>query len=155
MASRVFPLLLIFFALGCQSSGYFHSQEVIKTEDALQERLIKDIIVSLQHNFPPAKTRFIFNHQGKKLGLALDQALRSLGYGIEEKKAANVKKTPQHKTSKSSSWELAYILSPLNAIEPGLLQLRLVVGENFEMNRLYRKKDGSYSAAGPLLLRKG
>ena len=154
MVSRISHILLFFWIFSCQSPGYFQSQEVIKTEDELQERLIKDIIVSLQHNFPPAKTRFIFQHQGKKLGLALDQALRKLGYGIEEK-PADVNKTAQVPRLGVVKLKLAYILSPLDSHELGLVQLRLVVGEEFEISRLYRKKDGSYSAAGPLLLRKG
>jgi hypothetical protein len=127
---------------GCKT-GYFDTKEVVTPTDDLNERLLKDVLASIQANFLPAKTRFYFPHGREKLALALEAQLRKYGYAISS----------DSKSREKSDIHLAYTFSE---IEKGLFVLRVAIGKDFQINRLYSEtKDGEFIAAGPLLMRKG
>lgn len=131
------------FSISCQSGGYYQTVEISPPEAPLSEKIEKDILVTVQNNFPPAKTRIYFPHQDEKLASALEGSLRRLGYGVSREALRREK----------GDIQLAYKLSQLS---DDLFVLRLVVGESFQINRIYeRKSDGDFMAAGPLFLRKG
>ena len=136
-------LLLLGFSVSCQSSGYYQTSESLAPADELNETLLKDIVVTLQNNFLPAKTRFFFPHRGEKLAIALEASLRKYGYAL----------SLDAKHREKNDLQLAYKFSE---VEPGIFVLRVVAGEAFQINRLYQQtKAGEYLAAGPLLLRRG
>lgn len=139
-----FSVLLGFgsIILGCQS-GYFDIREAVTPSDDLNQRLLKDVLTTIQANFLPAKTRFYFPHGREKLAEALEGELRKYGYAI----------SADSKSREKTDIPLAYKFSEF---EKGLFILSVAVGEGFQVNRLYSEtKDGEYVAAGPLLMRKG
>lgn len=143
LAKNLSAVLLCMMMVSCQTGKYFDTKESIKPEDALLERVHKDVVVTIQNNFLPAKTRIYFPHGDEKIATALEDSLRKYGYAIS---------TDQKKGKQKGEVQLAYKFSE---IESGLFVLRVVVGEGFQINRLYeQKKDGEFLAAGPLLMRK-
>lgn len=128
---------------GCQTVGYFDTKEDVTPAEDLHERLLKDVVLTIQNNYAPAKTRFHFPHGKEKLAESLEATLRKYGYGVSS----------GQKSRENSGIPLAYKFSE---IQPGLYVLRVLIGENFQINRLYSmEKDGGYVAAGPLLMRRG
>lgn len=145
MNAKTFPGLCLIVALlaSCQTGKYFHTSEAITPEHELLERVHKDVVVTIQSNFLPAKTRIYFPHGKEKIATSLEDTLRKYGYAIS---------TDQKKGRQQGEVQLAYKFSE---IEPGLFVLRVVLGEGFQVNRFYeQKKDGEFFAAGPLLIRK-
>ena len=133
----------VLFFISCQTPGYFQTAESVPPSDELNETLLKDVIVSVQNNFLPAKTRFFFPHSGEKLAVALESSLRKYGYALSLDAIHREK----------NDLQFAYKFSE---VEPGIFVLRVVVGEGFQINRLYQQtKDGEYLAAGPILMRRG
>ncbi len=131
------------FSISCQSGGYFKIVEVFTPEAPLSEKIEKDILITVENNFPPAKTRIYFPHRNEKLASTLEGSLRKLGYGVSTEALRRGK----------GDLQLGYKLSQLS---DDLFILRLVVGESFQINRIYeRKSDGDFVAAGPIFLRKG
>lgn len=131
------------FSVSCQTPGYFQTAESIPPSDELSDALLKDIVVSVQNNFLPAKTRLFFPHGGEKLAVALEASLRKYGYAI----------SLDTKHREKDDLQFAYKFSE---VEPGIFVLRVVVGEGFQINRLYQQtKDGESLAAGPILMRRG
>ncbi len=129
--------------ISCQTPSYFQTVESVPPSDELSEALLKDIVVSVQNNFLPAKTRLFFPHSGEKLALSLESSLRQHGYAISH----------DLKHREENDLQVAYKFSEA---EPGIFVLRVVVGEGFQINRLYqRTKDGEFLAAGPILMRRG
>lgn len=140
--NSIFALLFSICA-SCQNGGYFQTSETLPPSDDLSDALLKDIVVSVQNNFLPAKTRFFFPHGGEKLAVALEASLRKYGYAL----------SLDAKHREKNDLQLGYKFSE---VEPGVFVLRVVVGEAFQINRLYQQtKDGEYLAAGPLLMRRG
>lgn len=136
-------LSLFVLTVSCQTPGYFQTAESVPPSDELNESLLKDVVVSVQNNFLPAKTRLFFPHSGEKLAVSLEASLRKHGYAI------SLDSTHREK----NDLQFAYKLSE---VEPGIFVLRVVVGEGFQINRLYQQtKDGEYLAAGPILMRRG
>ena len=128
---------------GCQTSSYFATREVIEPTAPLVDLLAKEALVTLEKNFPPAKSRILFVHDKEKLAIALEEVLRKSGYALISKDQA-----PQ-----DGDIRLGYTL---DSLAPKTVILRLVAGENFEWGRLYtQREDGSYAPAGPLLIRRG
>ena len=137
-----FSLSILTSVSGCKT-GYFDTKEAVAPSDELNDRLLKDVLVTIQNNFPPAKTRFHFPHGGEKLATALDASLRKYGYAVSS----------DPKSRDKSDIRLAYKFSE---IEKGLFVLSVSIGEGFQVNRLYSEgQDGEFVAAGPLLMRKG
>ncbi len=135
-------LSLVTVLSGCKT-GYFDTKEAITPPDDLSDRLLKDVLASIQNNFPPAKTRFHFPHGQEKLAIALEDSLRKYGYAVSS----------NPKDRDKSDIQLAYKFA---AVEKGLVVLSVSVGAGFQVNRLYSEnKDGEFTAAGPLLMRKG
>lgn len=140
--NSIFALLLSISA-SCQNGGYFQTSETLPPSDELSETLLKDIVVTVQNNFLPAKTRFFFPHGGEKLAVALEASLRKYGYAL----------SLDAKHREKNDLQLGYKFSE---VEPGVFVLRVVAGEAFQINRLYQEtKDGEFVAAGPLLMRRG
>lgn len=138
----VFASLLL-FSFSCQTPGYFQTAESVPPSDELNETLLKDVVVSVQNNFLPAKTRLYFPHNGEKLAVALEASLRRHGYAL----------SLDSKNREKNDLQFAYKFSE---VEPGIFVLRVVIGEGFQINRLYQQtKDGEYLAAGPILMRRG
>ena len=136
-------LVIALFITGCQTNGYFATREVFEPGDALVDLLTREILVTLEKNFPPAKSRLVFVHDKERLAVALDEALRKNGYAL-----IGADQTPQQ-----DDVRFAYTLDYIDA---RTIILRLVVGENFTSGRLYvKREDGSFAAAGPLLIRSG
>jgi len=131
---------LIIGQVSCQT-GYFETKEAITPTQDLTSKLLKDVVITLQNNFPPAKTKLFFPHEKEKLATSLEDSLRRLGYGL----------TREEKDPKALI--LGYKLSSL---DNDLFVLNLVVGPQFQLTRLYSKsRDGDYVAAGPMLIRRG
>ncbi len=127
---------------GCKT-GYFDTKEVVTPTDELNQRLLKDVVATIQANFLPARTRFYFPHGKEKLAPALEASLRKYGYAISSDSKSRAK----------SDIHLAYKFSE---IEKGLFVLSVSIGEGFQINRLYSEaKNGEFAPAGPLLMRKG
>ena len=140
--NSIFALLLS-ICVSCQSPGYFQTSETFPPSDDLNDALLKDIVVTVQNNFLPAKTRFFFPHSGEKLAVALEASLRKYGYAL----------SLDAKHREKNDLQLGYKYSE---IEPSVFVLRVVIGEAFQINRLYQQtKEGEYLAAGPILIRKG
>lgn len=136
-------LIVLCLPMGCQTGGYFATEEAYVPVDDFADRLAKDIIVSVQNNFPPAKTRLYFPHGKEKLALLLEERFRKYGYGI----------VSDQKSRQPGDIQIGY---KLDSIENSIIMLRVVVGEHFQVNRIYQKdKDGSFIVSGPTLLRKG
>ena len=141
MGIRSLVFVLIF--TGCQTGGYFATQEAIEPTGPLVDLLTKEVLVTLEKNFPPARSRILFAHDKEKLAAALEGALRKGGYALISKDQA----------AKEGDLRLGYTL---DSIDSRTIILRMVVGENFASSRLYAKReDGSYAPAGPLLIRRG
>jgi hypothetical protein len=137
-----FGLSLVTVLSGCKT-GYFDTKEAITPSDELNDRLLKDVLATIQNNFPPAKTRFHFPHGREKLAMALEASLRKYGYAVSS----------DPKSRDKSDIQLAYKFAE---VEKGLFVLSVSAGAGFQVNRLYSEsKDGEYVAAGPLLMRKG
>ncbi len=127
---------------GCKT-GYFDTKEVVTPTDDLNQRLLKDVVATIQANFLPARTRFYFPHGKEKLAPVLEASLRKYGYAISSDSKSRAK----------SDIHLAYKFSE---IEKGLFVLSVSIGEGFQINRLYSEaKNGEFTPAGPLLMRKG
>ena len=136
-------LLLALLLTGCQSGGYFATREVVEPSEALVDLLTKEVLGTLKSNFPPARSRILFVHDNEKLAIALEDALRKNGYAL-----IGTDQAPQQ-----NDVRFAYTL---DSIDSQTIILRLVAGENFEASRIYTKReDGSFGAAGPLLIRRG
>lgn len=144
MIAKLFAILMTLgFMTSCQSTGYFKTSESAAPSDELNDMLLKDIVVTVQNNFLPAKTRIYFPHGDEKLAVALEASLRKYGYAL----------SVDSKNRQAGDAQLAYKFSE---VEPGMYVLRVVVGEGFQVNRIYQQtKDGEYFAAGPLLMRRG
>lgn len=139
-AKIVLCTAMIVGQISCQT-GYFETKEVVTPSEDLTSKLLKDVVITLQNNFPPAKTKLFFPHSEEKLALSLETSLRHLGYGLMREA-----KDPKAMT-------LGYKLSPL---DNDIFVLNVVVGSQFQLTRLYSKsRDGDYVAAGPMLIRRG
>ena len=136
-------LVAALFLAGCQTGTYFDIKEVVEPNDELVALLSKEVLVTLEKNFPPAKNKICFVHDKERLALALDEILRKNGYAL-------ITKDPR---SQSGELLLAYTL---DSLDERTVIVRVVVGDNFSSSRLYSKRDdGSYAPAGPLLIQNG
>ncbi len=140
------PITLTFIllaGLACQTSSYYSTEEAVAPPDPLVETIAKEVVVTMKNNFPPGKTRIHFPHKKERLALVIEDKLRKSGYAV----VVNSKEVAK------DDLRLAYKLDTLGSES---VFLRLVAGEGFQFNRFYqREKDGTFTAAGPILLRKG
>lgn len=143
IAKILMMLTFLAFLSSCQTPGYFQTKEQVKPSEEFEALLLKDIVVTVKNNFLPAKTRLFFPHDGENLAGALETELRKYGYAVSR----------DEKSRKEEDVQLGYKLSE---IEPKVFVLTVVLGESFQVNRIYQQTpEGEYLAAGPLLMRKG
>lgn len=132
--------MIFLISLSCRS-GYFETEETVAPSEDLASKVLKDVVITMQNNFPPAKTKLFFRHKNEKMALNLEIHLRRLGYGLVQDL-----KDPK-------SLRLGYKFGELDKDN---FILNLVVGDEFQITRLYsRSRDGDYITAGPMMMRRG
>ena len=142
MLSRVIFIFIMMLPLSCQTKDYFQTLEPTIVPDALKENLLADIGSTLPRDFPPAQTRIYFPHKGEALASSMEKALRQKGYAVSAASDAQ----------KSGDIHLGL---KLNAMAGDIFLMRLVVGEEYQISRVYQKnKNGAYTASGPILMRR-
>ena len=142
MKTSILTFLLCFAAMGCTTT-YYETSELKSVPDGLNVSIAKDILHMIEESFPPAQTRIFFPRTETELSTLIDKELRGRGYAVSSASSARSKPDVQLSYKMSFVGEKFYIL-------------RLVAGENFQMNRVYQKaKDGQIVASGPVLMRRG
>ncbi len=134
---------ILFFAGTCCTTTYYDTSELKAAPDGLNVSIAKDVVHMIEESFPPAQTRIFFPRGESELSTLIDKELRGRGYAVTDGSVPREKPDVQLAYKMSFVGEKFYIL-------------RLVAGENFQINRVYQKaKDGKIVASGPVLMRKG
>ncbi|RYZ77484.1 MAG: hypothetical protein EOP04_31020 [Proteobacteria bacterium] len=134
--------ILFFFLNACVSVSYFESKQAAKADQQFSNLLLTDVLAAMKNNFPPAKTKLLYNHSGEALSKAIELELRKAGYAL----AAGEKK------DEDGQIQFAYLFDQLDQKK---FLLRFVAGENFQATRVYQTtEDGNVKAVGPLLIRR-
>jgi hypothetical protein len=142
MKNSIFALILFLTAMSCKTT-YYDTSELKATPDGLNASIAKDVVHMISETFPPAQTRIFFPRGKSELSALIDKELRSRGYAVTDESVPRSKPDVQ----------LAYKMS---LVDEKFYILRLVAGENYQINRIYQKaKDGKIVASGPVLMRRG
>jgi len=142
MKSSILAFVLFFCAAGCTTT-YYDTSELKSVPDGLNVSIAKDVVHMIEESFPPAQTKIFFPRGDTELSTLIDKELRGRGYAVTDSTSSRSKPDVQLAYKMSFVGEKFYII-------------RLVAGEDFQINRVYQKaKDGQIVASGPVLMRRG
>lgn len=128
-----FAVIFILFFANCQSF-----EKKLSENNQLQPPIEDSVTVITQH-YPPALNKIQIENSNKPFGRALEEALRSRGFAIQQK-SKNEKK-------KESVINVDYLFDQMS---PSTYRLRLSVGEKFYTYRLYEMVDSQLKPTSPL-----
>lgn len=146
MLRNIAILITILLTNGCVTRGYFDSYEKKKSEPKDVHIIVSDMVDTLKEKYYPAKTTFVLkrtsNWQQRKkevFGNVLENTLRSEGYAVSS--------DDDNKTG----LKFAYIF---DAIDEKTFVVRIVVGESYQVNRIYRRRaDGKLGPGSAVAIR--
>ncbi len=143
MKNLILVLIIFLSIIGCKTTYYDTSELKGAAPEGLNQSIAKDVVHMISESFPPAQTKIFFPRGGSELASMIDKELRGMGYAVTDESGSREKLDVQLAYKMSFVGEKFYIL-------------RLVAGENFQINRVYQKaKDGKIIASGPVLMRRG
>ena len=139
MKSLVIKFIACMLLSSCLSrGGYFDQTEpLLEKEDP--QTVVLDAGKLLQESFPPAKSKLHLQVDPKKhkLGSLLESELRRIGYAIDT-------------SEKGQGIKIAYLF---DRIDQKRYMFRIVAGENFQANRIYKKLGSSFVSETPFAVR--
>lgn len=142
MKNIILTSFFILSSFGCATT-YYDSFDLKVAPEGLNVSISQDVVHMIEESFPPAQTRIFFPRGESELSTLIDKELRARGYAVTDGTVPRSKPDVQ----------LAYKIS---FVGDKFYILRLVAGEDFQINRVYQKaKDGHIVASGPVLIRKG
>jgi len=139
MKSLVTKIIFSMLFSSCLSrGGYFDKTEpLLEKEDP--QTVVSDAGKLLQENFPPAKSKLHIQVDPKKhkLGTLLESELRRLGYAIDT-------------SEKGQGIKIAYLF---DKVDQKRYMFRIVAGESFQANRIYKKFGSGFVGETPFAVR--
>ena len=147
---RRISLIIIAVSLlsGCQATKRAGAPLMISTAEAVSlrpaeaEHIAQDLAGMLEQHFAPGKTTFALRQSPTGvLGPVLEGKLRDAGFGVSVDPTKRV----------SDAVQIAYLVDRYDQT----YVVRVQAGQDYEMSRLYHRKDGNFQAASGISLRNG